>query len=104
MGARLISSGLCKEAASLEFAIFPELSYFSVGVSWTGPPVHLAVDPDPLVCDPLGPDQDRTTPVLYQVIIAAILVHVPPQHYTSLFGPGSWFLLRCCMLNANIFN
>ena len=85
----MLSSGLSIEATSLEFAIFPELSYFSVGVSWTGPPVHLAVDPDPLVCDPLGPDQDRTPPVLYQVIIAAVLVHVPPQGHTSLLGPGS---------------
>ena len=80
-------SGLGVEAAPLELAALPEAPDLAVGVGGAGPPVHLAVDADPLVGDPLGPDQYRATPVFDKVVVATILVHVPPQHHAALRRP-----------------
>ena len=80
-------SGLSVEAAPLELAALPEAPDLAVGVCGAGPPVHLAVDADPLVGDPLGPDEDGAAAVLHQVVIPAVLVHVPPQHHAALRRP-----------------
>ena len=80
-------SGLGEEAAPLELAALPEAPDLAVGVGGAGPPVHLAVDADPLVGDPLGPDEDGAAAVLHQVVIPAVLVHVPPQHHAALRRP-----------------
>lgn len=82
-----VRSGLGEEAAPLELAALPEAPDLAVGVGGAGPPVHLAVDADPLVGDPLGADQDGAAAVLHQVVIPAVLVHVPPQNHAALSRP-----------------
>ena len=71
-----------------ELSIFSKRSNFSVAVSRTRSPVHLTVDSDPFVCDPLGSYENRTSAVFHSVIIATIFIHVPPQHNTSLAWPN----------------
>ena len=43
------------------FVYIAEFSKLSVGIFWAGSFPHLSVHPDPLVSDPFGPDNDRTT-------------------------------------------
>ena len=74
-------------SSSLELPSLPELSDLPVGVSRTRSPKHLTVGSDPLVGDPLGPDQHRTAPMFDKVVVASILVHVPPEHHTPLHWP-----------------
>ena len=74
-------------SSSLELPSLPELSDLPVGVSRARSPEHLTVRSDPLVGDPLGPDQHRTAPMFDKVVVATILVHVPPEHNTPLLWP-----------------
>ena len=74
-------------SSSLELPSLPELSDLPVGVSRTGSAEHLTVRSDPLVRDPLGPDQDWTSSMFDEVVVASILVHVPPEHHTPLHWP-----------------
>ena len=74
-------------SSSLELPSLPELSDLPVGVSRTGSAEHLTVRSDPLVRDPLGPDQDWTSSMFDEVVVASILVHVPPEHNTPLLWP-----------------
>merc|ERR1719483_2759 len=67
---------------------------FNATLPWAWSSKHLTVAPDPLVGDPLRPDHDRAATMLDQVVVPAVLVHVPPHYNTSLFwldkSPNKW--------------
>jgi hypothetical protein len=60
-------------------------------VPGTGSAEHLRMRPDPLVGNPLGADHDGAAAMLGEHVVAATLVHVPPDHHAPLHGahPGT---------------